>query len=78
MKPNFDPTASVNFTTVQKLQAAFALEPRAIAIALPHCRHNADLLPTILWQYGLISLQQLDRMLDWLVNQADVVPFELS
>ncbi len=25
-----------------------------------------NLLPIVLWQYGLVSLEQLDRVLDWL------------
>ena len=73
MNPHFDSTLLVNNATIQQLQQAFALEPQAIAIALPYCRHDTDLLPTILWQYGLISLQQLDRMLDWLINQSETL-----
>ena len=73
MNPDFDSTLQVN-PTVEQLQQAFALEPNAIAIALPHCRHDIDLLPTILWQYGLMSLQQLDRMLDWLLQTAPILP----
>jgi hypothetical protein len=73
MNPDFDSTPLAN-PTVQQLQQAFALEPRAIAIALPYCRQDFDLLPTILWQYGLISLQQLDRMLDWLLQSSENIP----
>jgi hypothetical protein len=32
-------------------------------------RHQPDapnLLPMILWQYGLVTLEQLDRIFDWL------------
>ncbi len=36
------------------------------AIALRRCEQNPSLLPMILWQYGLISLQQLDLIFDWL------------
>lgn len=25
-----------------------------------------NLLPIVLWQYGLVSLEQLDRVFDWL------------
>jgi hypothetical protein len=74
MQPHSDTIASDN-PIVRQLQATFVLDPRAIAIALSHCHHNADLLPTILWQYGFISLQQLDRMLDWLVSQTDTAAF---
>ncbi|HAX79647.1 MAG TPA: hypothetical protein DCY88_28400 [Cyanobacteria bacterium UBA11372] len=27
---------------------------------------DSNLLATILWQYGLVNLKQLDRMFDWL------------
>ncbi|TAF54995.1 MAG: DUF2949 domain-containing protein [Oscillatoriales cyanobacterium] len=27
---------------------------------------SRDALPMLLWQYGLIDLQQLDRIFDWL------------
>jgi hypothetical protein len=27
---------------------------------------NSNNLPIILWQYGLISLEELDRIFDWL------------
>jgi hypothetical protein len=73
MSPDFDSTPWLN-PIVQHLQQAFALEPRAIAIALPYCRQDFDLLPTILWQYGLISLSQLDRMLDWLLQFSEDNP----
>ena len=73
MNPDFDPTPWAN-PMVRQLQQAFALEPRAIAIALPYCGQDFDLLPTILWQYGLISLQQLDRMLDWLLQSSENIP----
>jgi len=26
-------------------------------------------IPMLLWQYGLVSLEQLDRIFDWLDNQ---------
>ncbi len=27
---------------------------------------SPNLLPIVLWQYGLMTLEQLDRVLDWL------------
>lgn len=29
-------------------------------------QNSSSLLPVILWQHGLITLEQLDRTLDWL------------
>jgi len=37
-----------------------------IATALRHPEQTPSLLPIILWQYGLVTLEQLDRIFDWL------------
>lgn len=37
----------------------------AIAIAVKHRRRDPGPLPMILWQYGLISLNQLEQIIDW-------------
>ena len=29
-------------------------------------QNSSSLLPIILWQHGLVTLEQLDRILDWL------------
>lgn len=29
---------------------------------------NASPLPMVLWQYGLVTLEQLDRIYDWLAT----------
>ncbi|CCQ69746.1 hypothetical protein CWATWH0402_183 [Crocosphaera watsonii WH 0402] len=34
-------------------------------------------LPMVLWQYGLIDLQQLDEVLDW-IDKRDINDVELS
>jgi hypothetical protein len=31
-----------------------------------HPERNSYLLPMVLWQYGLLTLEQLDRLFDWL------------
>jgi hypothetical protein len=36
-----------------------------LALALKH-PDSGNNLPTILWQYGAITTQQLDRVFDWL------------
>ncbi|MGA7952165.1 MAG: DUF2949 domain-containing protein [Gloeobacterales cyanobacterium] len=45
------------------LVGELALAEAEIALALKSCHTNSDLLPIILWKYGFISLQQLDRLL---------------
>jgi hypothetical protein len=35
-------------------------------LAVRHQPDTPNLLPMILWQYGLVTLEQLDRIFDWL------------
>jgi hypothetical protein len=49
------------------IQDELAISSDALAIALRHQEHTSDnLLPMILWQYGLVTLDQMDEMFDWL------------
>jgi hypothetical protein len=48
------------------LQEELAIPTTSIALAQRHPEHSSSLLPMILWQYGLISLKQLDKIFDWL------------
>lgn len=43
-----------------------ALSTDSIAIAQRHSEKNPSQIPMILWQYGLVTLEQLDRIFDWL------------
>jgi Protein of unknown function (DUF2949) len=38
----------------------------AVDFAIKQRENAIDPLPMILWQYGLISLDQLDKIFDWL------------
>jgi Protein of unknown function (DUF2949) len=40
--------------------------PIAIAMAQRLCQQQLDLMPIILWQYGVLSLRQLEQTWDWL------------
>lgn len=51
---------------IQFLREELALSSSAIAIATRHEQHSSNLLPMVLWQYGLITLEQLDQIFDWL------------
>jgi hypothetical protein len=51
---------------VEFLQDELALPTEAIALALQKCEHSFSLMPMVLWQYGLITLAQLDLIFDWL------------
>ena len=51
---------------VRFLQEELALSPSSIVLALRHSQQDPGPLPMILWQYGLVTLEQLDRIFDWL------------
>lgn len=51
---------------LQYLQHDLALPPESIAMALRQWQQQQGSLPIILWQYGLISLEQLDSLFEWL------------
>lgn len=48
------------------LQEELALPETSIQLALGHSEQTPNLLPMILWQYGLVTLEQLDKIFDWL------------
>ncbi|MGB8698637.1 MAG: DUF2949 domain-containing protein [Thermosynechococcaceae cyanobacterium] len=60
---------------VSFLQKELALPAQSIALADRHPEYPPTQLPMILWQYGLITLEELGRTWDWLDN-ADIPEFE--
>jgi hypothetical protein len=50
-----------------------ALEEAVIAIALKHRDNDTDPLHMILWNYGLISIEQLNQIFDWLIAQIPIL-----
>lgn len=48
------------------LKEELAIPAAAIAVALKHQEQATNPLPMVLWQYGLITLEQLDRIFDWM------------
>jgi hypothetical protein len=48
------------------LQEELALSQDSVAIAERSVKQNHGSLPIVLWQYGLINLDELDRIYDWL------------
>lgn len=48
------------------LRDELAVSEAAIALALRKGEQELNLLPMVLWQYGLITLPQLNRVFDWL------------
>lgn len=55
-----------NTQLIDFLQQELALSATSIAIALRHCEQDPGPLPMILWQYGLVSIEQLEQIFDWL------------
>jgi hypothetical protein len=51
---------------IQFLQTELAIPAHAIALGLRYSEQMPNLLPMVLWQYGLITLEQLDKVFDWM------------
>lgn len=51
---------------IRFLQEELAIPTDSIAIAQRFGEQNPGPLPMILWQYGLVTLKQLDQIYDWL------------
>ena len=47
------------------LQEELSIPSESIQIAIRH-EETPNLFPMVLWQYGLVSLEQLDQIFDWL------------
>ena len=62
-----DHSSSNEFT--QFLQQELSLSSDDLAVAVNNRRHPGDPIPMLLWQYGLISRGQLQRIWDWLDAQ---------
>ncbi|MGK7924339.1 MAG: DUF2949 domain-containing protein [Spirulina sp.] len=56
------------------LQEELALSKEAIAIAQRYFERDSGSFPMILWQYGLVSLEQLERIFDWLEESPEQSP----
>ena len=56
----------MNAKLVQFLKDELAVPEASIEIALRHQNPTPNQLPIILWQYGLITLEDLDRIFDWM------------
>ena len=56
---------------IEFLQRECHLSSEAIAIAFRHPLLTANQVPIALWQLGLISLEDVARVFDWLESQGD-------
>lgn len=48
------------------LQDELAIPSASVDLAVRNHSDTPNLLPMTLWQYGLITLNQLERIFDWL------------
>jgi hypothetical protein len=60
------PESTTKVQLINFLREELAVPTAAIAIALRQSEQSPNLIPMILWQYGLITLEQLDRIFDWM------------
>jgi hypothetical protein len=60
------PLSNSRYPLLNFLQEELALSPDSLAIAERSVEEHHGSLPIVLWQYGLISLADLDRIYDWL------------
>ncbi|BAZ37756.1 hypothetical protein NIES4101_36790 [Calothrix sp. NIES-4101] len=57
-------TRLINF-----LQSEIELSTAAISVVLKHPELQNAPFPMLLWQYGLVDIEQLGRIFDWLEGQ---------
>jgi hypothetical protein len=51
---------------IQFLHETLAVPTEAISLGLRQAGQATNLLPMVLWQYGLISTAQLNQVFDWM------------
>ena len=51
---------------IQFLQEELDISSSSIQVALKHSEQDPGPLPMILWQYGLVTLEQLEQIYDWM------------
>ncbi len=62
----FDMSTGRNSGLIRFLQDDLAVSQDSINMALRHCEQDPGPLPMVLWQYGLITLEQLEKIYDWM------------
>ncbi|PSB56646.1 DUF2949 domain-containing protein [Chamaesiphon polymorphus] len=50
---------------IRFLRQDLRLPDESVELALKQSQTNRGSLPIVLWQYGLVTLHQLDRIYDW-------------
>ncbi|MEH2292014.1 DUF2949 domain-containing protein [Nostoc sp.] len=63
-------TRNRNIKLLNFLQNELELSKADIAVALRHRELENGPLPMLLWQYGLVDLEQLGKIFDWLAEHS--------
>jgi hypothetical protein len=63
-------TRNRDIQLIKFLHHELELSNADIAVALRHRELNNGPLPMLLWQYGLVNLDQLGKIFDWLAEQS--------
>jgi hypothetical protein len=59
-------TVNVTPNLIQFLQDELSISAASLQVALKHSEQDPGPLPMILWQYGLVTLEQLEQIYDWM------------
>jgi Protein of unknown function (DUF2949) len=59
-------TSTYSSKLIHFLEEDVAIPASSMAIAFKQVEQNPGPLPMILWQYGLVTIEQLDRIYDWI------------
>lgn len=59
-------TELLNTRFIRFLEEELAVSADSLAMAMRQREQDPGPLPMILWQYGLVTIEQLDRIYDWL------------
>jgi hypothetical protein len=51
---------------IEYLRDTLLVPGEAIALGVRHAGQATNLLPMILWQYGLVTTEQLNQIFDWM------------
>jgi hypothetical protein len=51
---------------IRFLQTELSIPTPAIALVMRHYQRDPAPLPMILWQYGLVSIEQLEQVFNWM------------
>jgi len=61
------PMSPINYSRfLEFLSQELSLSHKSISMAERSAQEKSGFLPIVLWQYGLVTLQELDKIYEWL------------